>query len=167
MPQDHDALDRPMARRNVTSLTEALIEPLARLRNEVDRIFEEFPTRWPSSRFNLPSGLLVPAVEMTEAKEAFKLDVEVPGMEATDIEMHVHDGAIYISGEKKDRKDEDQKGYAYSERSFGTFERRIELPANADKKEIKAKIRNGVLEITVPKLAGSETERKKIQIDTA
>ena len=160
-------LDKPLARRNAPSFTETLIEPLSRLRSEVDRLFDDFPARWPSVRFTLPTGSLVPAVEMTETKKGFKLNVEVPGMDAADIEMHVHDGSIFISGEKKEQRDEDEKGYSYSERSYGSFERRIELPPGADDKAIKAKIRNGLLEITVPKKRPGEAERQRIEIKTS
>jgi HSP20 family protein len=166
MSRINEVLDRPLARRGAPSFTETLIEPLARLRGEVDRLFDDFPARWPTVRFTLPTGLLVPAVEMTETKRAYKLNIEVPGMDATDIEMHVHDGAILISGEKKERREEDEKGYAYSERSFGAFERRIELPPGADEKGIKAKVRNGVLEIVVPKKPEAAGERKRIEIES-
>jgi HSP20 family protein len=103
---------------------------------------------------------------MTETKEAYKLNIEVPGMDATDIEMHVQDGAILVSGEKKERREEDEKGYAYSERAYGAFERRIELPPSADQKGIKAKVRNGVLEITVPKTPEAAGQRKRIDIES-
>lgn len=162
----NDVLDKPLARRSVPSFTETLIEPLARLRSEVDRLFDDFPTRWPAVKFSLPGSLLVPAVEMTETKKAYKLGVEVPGMEATDIEMHVHDGSIFISGEKKERREEDEKGYAYSERTYGAFERRIELPPGTDEKGIKAKVRKGVLEITVPKKPEAAAQRKRIEIES-
>lgn len=165
MPRQ-DLLDRPLARQTVPSLSDAFIEPLSRLRGEVDRLFDNFPSRWPSLRFTLPSGLLVPAVEMTETKKAFKLTIEVPGMEAADIEMHVHDGAIFITGEKKEQREEEEKGYSYSERSYGSFERRIELPQGADEKSIKAKIRNGVLEITVSKKPEA-SKRQRIEIQSA
>lgn len=166
MPRQ-ELLDRPLARRNVPSLTETLFEPLSRFRGEIDRLFDDLPSRWPSVRFTLPSGMLVPAVEMTETKKAFKLTVEVPGMEAADIEMHVHDGAIFISGEKKERREEEEKNYSYSERSYGSFERRIELPQGADEKGIKAKIRNGVLEIGVPKKPEAASKRQRIEVQSA
>lgn len=164
MSRQQDVLDRPLARRNAPNFTETFIEPLARLRGQVDRLFDEFPARWPSLRLESMSGMLVPAVEMTETKKAFKLTVEVPGMDATDIEMHVHDGAVFISGEKKERREEEEKGYSYSERNYGAFDRRIELPPGSDEKGIKAKIRNGVLEISVPKKADAAVQRRRIEI---
>lgn len=167
MSRKDELLDRPLAGRPTPSFTETVIEPLSRLRNEVDRLFEDFPTRWPSVRLSLPTGMLTPAVEMTETKSAYKLSIEVPGMDAADIEMHVHDGAIVISGEKKERRDEDEKGYSYSERSYGAFERRLELPPLADEQGIKAKVRNGVLEIKVPKKPDAEAKRQRIEIESA
>lgn len=164
MSKYSELLDRPLARRNIPSFTEGFVEPLARLRSEVDRLFEDFPARLPTVRFTVPSSLLVPAVEMTETKKLFKLSVEVPGMDAADIEMHVQDGSIIVSGEKKERRDEDEKGYSYSERSYGAFERRIELPPGSDEKGIKAKVRNGVLEITVPKKPDAQAKRQRIEI---
>lgn len=166
MPRQ-ELLDKPLTRRNLPSFTETFVEPLSRLRGELDRLFDDFPARWPAAKFTLPSGLLVPAVEMTETKKAFKLTVEVPGMEAADIEMHVHDGGIFISGEKKERREDEEKGYSYSERSYGSFERCIALPQGTDEKGIKAKIRNGLLEITVPKKADAAAKRQRIEIQSA
>ena len=140
MSRINEMLDRPLARRGVPSFTDTLIEPLARLRSEVERLFDDLPARWPTVRSTLPSGMLVPAVEMTETKKAYKLSVEVPGMDATDIEMHVQDDSVLISGEKKERREEDELGYSYSERSYGAFERRIAIPPGADPKAIKAKV---------------------------
>jgi HSP20 family protein len=167
MSRNDELLDRPLARGNVPNVTETLAGPLARLRSEVDRLFEGFPGTWPAVRFTLSSGMLVPAVEMTEKKKAYNLSVEVPGMDATDIDMHVHDGTIYISGEKKERRDEDEKGYSYSERSYGAFERRVELPPGADAKSIKAKVRNGILEITIPKKPDAAAKRQRIEVESA
>jgi HSP20 family protein len=167
MSRINEVLDRPLARRDVPTFTETLIEPFARLRNEVDRLFDDFPSRLPTVRFAVPTGLLVPAVEMTETKKAYKLNIEVPGMEAADVEMHVQDDAILISGEKKERREEDEKGYSYAERSYGAFERRIELPPGADPKGIKAKVGNGVLSITVPKKPEAASQRKRIEIESA
>ena len=166
MSRINEVLDKPLARRGVPSFTESLIEPLARLRNEVDRLFDDFPSRWPTVRFTLPTGLLVPAVEMTETKTAYKLSIEVPGMDAADIEMHVQDDAILIAGEKKERREADEKGYSFSERSYGAFERRIEVPPGADAKGIKAKVRNGVLEIAMPKKPEAAGQRKRIEIES-
>ena len=164
MSRQMKTIDRLVPRRSAPSFTDTFIEPLTRLRGEVDRLFDEFPAPWSAARFTMPQGLLVPAVDMTATKKAFKLSVEVPGMDATDIDMHVHDGAIFISGEKKERREEEEEAYSYSERSYGSFERRIELPQGSDEKGIKAKVHNGILEITIPKKAEAAPQRQRIEI---
>ena len=167
MPQSDEITARPVVRRILPSFTDSIIEPLSRLRTDFDRLFDELPASWPAVQLTrFPSGLLVPAVEMTESTKAYKLSVEVPGMDAADIDMHVHDGAIFISGEKKAERDEEEKGYSYSERSYGSFERRIELPPGTDPQAIKAKVRKGVLEITLPKKAEAAGKKQRITIET-
>lgn len=166
MPQSDDVIAKSPVRRTLPAFTDGFVEPFARLRNEVDRLFEDFPMRWPQlGRFT--SGLLVPAVEMTETSKNYKISVEVPGIDAAQIDMHVHDGAIFISGEKKAERDEEEKGYSYSERSYGSFERRIELPRGSDPQGIKAKVRDGVLLITLPKKPGEAGKKQRIRIEAA
>ncbi|MGZ8421271.1 MAG: Hsp20/alpha crystallin family protein, partial [Allosphingosinicella sp.] len=98
MARNDELLERAPARHQLQNFAESAIEPVMRLRSEVDRLFGKLSGQWPSMRSLMPAGLLVPAVEMTETKKAYKLSVEVPGMDAADIEMHVHDGAIFIAG---------------------------------------------------------------------
>lgn len=165
--QDEIAVRSPF-RRALPTFTDSLIEPLSRFRDEVDRLFDDLPGRWPSFQAGrLASRLLVPSVEMTETGKAYKLSVEVPGMEATDIDMQVDDNAIVISGEKKDQREEQETSYSYSERSYGAFERRIELPKDADAKSIKAKVRNGVLQVTVPKDLKAAKSKTRIAVEAA
>ncbi|HET9428901.1 MAG TPA: Hsp20/alpha crystallin family protein [Allosphingosinicella sp.] len=144
-----------------------MIEPLSRLRNEVDRLFDDFPMRWPTFQLGpLSTSLPTPAVQMTETSKAFKLSVEVPGMEPGDIDVSVVDNMLVISGEKKEEREEKEEGYLYSERSYGAFERRIELPAGVDSGSIKAKVRKGVLQITLEKDASAENRKRRIAVET-
>lgn len=156
------------ARRPSSPFTESLIEPLSRLRTEVDRLFADFPSRWPRLEFaGLPAAMPVPAVDMTETDKAYKLSVEVPGIEPADIEVSVDGDMLVISGEKKEEREEKEKGYLYSERSYGAFERRIELPVGADAEAIKARVHKGVLRITLPKNDKAESGKRRITIDAA
>jgi HSP20 family protein len=167
MPREDEIAVQSPVRRGLPTFTDSLIEPLSRLRNEVDRLFDDFPASWHPFQFRrFPNALLVPAVEMTETQKAYKLSVEVPGMEASDINMHVDGNMLVISGEKKEEREEEEKGYSYSERSYGAFERRLDLPAGADAQNIKAKVRKGVLQITLPK-DRKAINKRRIQIDNA
>jgi HSP20 family protein len=108
-----------------------------------------------------------PVVEMTETDRAYKLSVEVPGVEPAEIDVFVDGDMLVIAGEKKDEREETEQGYRYSERSYGAFERRIGLPADADPDAIKADVRKGVLKITVPKNDKAPGRKRRIAIDAA
>ena len=155
---------RPTAAPTAQSFTDQLIEPLSRLRGQVDRLFDDFPFRIPA-RFATDAAIAIPALEMTETKKAYKLTAEVPGMESGDIEVSVEDDMLRIAGEKKSERDDEDQGYRISERSYGAFERLIRLPAAADRSGIKAKCRHGLLTLTIPKDGEAAARGHKIAVD--
>ncbi|HEX9806657.1 MAG TPA: Hsp20/alpha crystallin family protein [Alteraurantiacibacter sp.] len=150
-----------------TSLVEQFMEPITRLRDEVDRVFDDFPMRWPAfARLPARFGALLPtpAIEMTETDKAYKINVEVPGIPASEIEVEAEKGLLVISGEKKEEREEKERDCVRSERSYGAFERRIALPRDADLDAIEAKASDGVLTITVARDRKAAPERRKIEI---
>jgi HSP20 family protein len=74
------------------------------------------------------------------------------------------EGYLTLKGERKQESREDKGGYFRQERSFGSFQRVIGLPANADLDAAKAEMKNGILTIEVPKKAAPKVEEKKIEI---
>ena len=80
--------------------------------------------------------------------------------------MHVdlRDNALFIRGEKKVEKRDDSKGYYRVERSFGSFQRILSLPEDADPDAIKASCKDGVLTVTVQRVKGKEPEAKSIPV---
>lgn len=156
-----------VGRQTTPGLTEQLLEPLSWLRGEVDRLFEDFPVRTSAFRFGRAMGPPTPAIEMTETKNAYKLSVELPGIDAKDVDISVANGILSISGEKKEEREEKEEGFMFAERSYGAFQRRIELPQAADADNIKARFRNGVLTITVAKSKEAEASTHHIAIEQA
>jgi HSP20 family protein len=164
-----DLMLAPAKSKQETGLVEQFVEPFARLRNEIDRVFEDIPARFPA--FAIPSRLTAllptPAVEMTETDKAYKVSVEVPGIAPKDIEVEVEKGLLVIKGEKKEEREEKERHFARSERSYGAFERRISLPADAELDKIAAKTADGVLKITIPRDKKAAPARRKIEIKGA
>lgn len=152
-----------VARRRLPDFTEQLIEPFSQLRNEVDRLFDSFPLRLPSLGFARVA--IAPAVDMTETDKAYKITAELPGMDPDNVEVTFDDGRLRISGEKREELEENERGYSFSERTYGAFERILELPSAARADKIKAKFKNGVLTVTVPKeeKAGKKSNRITIE----
>ena len=156
---------RPSVPATQPGFTDQLIEPFSRLRGEIDRLFEGFPLRMPSMRFGADFGVSVPALEMTESRKQYKITVELPGIDSKDVEVNVEDDMLRIAGEKKTEREEDEKGYHIAERSYGAFERLVRLPAAAQADKIKAKCKNGVLTITIPKDGEAESRTRKIAVE--
>ena len=154
----------PAKSKQTSSIFEQFLAPLSQLRNEVDRVFDDFPVRWPAANFNLSSLMPSPAVEMTETDKAYKIAVEVPGISPENIEVEAEKGLLVIKGEKKEEREEKERDYTRSERSYGSFERRIALPADAELDEIHAKASDGVLKITIARDKAKAPSRRKIQI---
>jgi len=147
-----------VTKRDKPDFTEQLIEPFSQLRSEVDRLFESFPFRMPALRLGRMPAF--PAIETTETEKHYKVTAELPGLDADDIEVTFVDGMLRISGEKSEKHEEDERGYRLSERSYGAFERVIDLPSAADDGEIAAKFKSGVLTITIPKSTNASKSKK-------
>ena len=152
-----------VGRRRLPDFTEQLIEPFTQLRGEVDRLFESFPLRVPSFRFARIAS--VPAIDMSETDKAYKITAELPGMDPENVDVTFDDGLLRIAGEKQEQREENESGHRYSERTYGSFERLVQLPTAAQGDKIKAKFKNGVLTITVPKDDKAAAKNKRITIE--
>jgi HSP20 family protein len=103
-----------------------------------------------------------PAVEVREEKDHFELTAEVPGLTREDISVTVENGVLTLSGEKKHEKEEEKKGYRYSERNYGRFERSFSLGDNVSPENVEAEYKNGVLRVRLKK--NPKAEPKQIQV---
>lgn len=139
--------------------------PFGFLHREIDRLFEDF-TRGLDVAGQAQVSL-VPSIDVAETDKEIVITAEMPGLERKDVEISVEDNVLTIRGEKKveSQKDDKNKNYHLSERSYGMFYRMLQLPAGVDPSKIQATMSNGVLKITIPKPARSET--KKIEVREA
>ncbi len=101
-----------------------------------------------------------PAVDIKEEEKRFLIKADIPGVEPEDIEVHMENGVLTISGEKHAEHEEEKEGYKRIERSYGSFMRRFSLPDTADPDSIKAKSKNGALEIVVAKREAPAVSRR-------
>lgn len=104
---------------------------------------------------------LSPKIQVTEDKDAVKVTAEIPGINEKDIDLKISsDGYLSIGGEKKNMSEETTKDNYFSEISYGSFKRTIQLPWDLDYEATTADYNNGVLTISIPK---SQTEKQKIK----
>jgi HSP20 family protein len=122
-------------------------DPFARMHQEMDRLFEDFF----DGRRAGGERMLEPSVDIAESKKAYRIEVEVPGIDPKDIEVHVDDGMLIISGEKQQETEDEDEGFHRVERRYGRFRRTLSLPDDADGDRIQADARRGVLKIRIPR----------------
>lgn len=108
---------------------------------------------------------LNPATEASGGDSSYDIAMELPGVGEDDIDLSVEDGVVTIRGEKKTSSERSGDTWYFSERQYGAFRRSFRLPADADAAKASAKMKDGVLHVTVPKLAEEEASAaKKIKI---
>ena len=148
-------------------------QPFERLRREMDRLFDVFDWRSPFARsaFDIEplwrrelSWAAMPAVDIAEKDKAYEVTAELPGMDENNIEVKVASGMLTIKGEKKEEKEEKKKNYYHSERRYGSFERRFQIPEGVDTSKIEASFKKGVLTVTLPKSPEAQAAEKKITV---
>ena len=118
--------------------------------------------RWESA-----FGISVPATDLVEKDKGYELSAEMPGLDASNVDVSVSGNVLTIKGEKKEEKEEKGKNTYLSERRYGAFQRSFQLPEGVDKEKIEAKFENGVLTVAMPKTAEAVKEEKKITVKAA
>lgn len=159
----------PWSRASRSSMPAAAREdtnPFLTLHREMNRLFDDVFTGlgagWPTA----PVGQLAwPKVEMTETDGALRVSAELPGLEEKDVELVIDDDVLKIRGEK--RAETMDKDRAYSERSYGRFERVIALPYAVEEDKAEAAFKNGVLTVTLPRSAEAQERGRRIAIGSA
>lgn len=138
-----------------------------RLRDEIDQLFDDFAMPGQMRRmFPLIDGDdFSPLVELKDKQDHYELALELPGIEEKDIDVQFADGVLTVSGEKRGEKKEKAGDCLISERSFGSFQRRVSMPPDVDPDSIEAKFRHGVLEIMIGKDKDAAQRVRKIAVN--
>jgi HSP20 family protein len=145
---------------------------------EMDRLFDEFlERRWPSMqrpewarmpdwpKLDRLTGLLgerVPSVDVVDHDGEIVVRAEVPGVEKDDLDVSISDRTLTIKGSTRSETKDESGDYYRQEIKTGSFGRSVLLPADVDASKAKASFKDGVVELTLPKLASSK--RKKIKV---
>jgi len=109
-------------------------------------------------------GAFIPKVNSREEDNAYYVEVDLPGMKKEDINIELIGNQLVISGERKLKNELKEDDYYRIETSIGKFQRVFNLPEDADAENIEATTKNGVLEISIPKVQEEKEDKKKITI---
>ena len=105
-----------------------------------------------------------PKSEASVSADAYQVVMELPGVEAENVQITARGNDLTIRGEKKFEHEESGKTYFFSEREYGAFQRTFRLPPDADQNKIAADFKHGVLTVSVPKVKAAPPEETKIKI---
>jgi HSP20 family protein len=149
--------------------------PIARLHTEIDRLFEDtfrglnfgMPSLFERAGLSEMGGMLKPVVDIAENDKNYVITVEVPGVDEKDIQVSQELDVLTIRGEKNLEQEHKDDNFHRVERSYGTFQRVLTLPVDADADSVKATFKNGVLTLTIDKQPEMQRQGRKIEIEHA
>lgn len=135
------------------------------LQREMNRLFDSLlPPVSPTGMDELNRADFIPAAELQETANEIILRVEIPGIEAKDLEVQVMAEAVAITGERRSEMKTEEQGITHSEFRYGAFRRVIPLPVRIQNDQVKAECKNGVLGLTLPKAEAEKNRVVKVQI---
>jgi HSP20 family protein len=146
--------------RGTGSLTRSETGLLGSLHRDVDRLFDEFSRNF-GALGTQANANLVPS-NVSETDKEVEITAEMPGLERKDVDVTFDDNVLTIRGEKKIEKEDNRRNHHLVERSYGVFYTTLELPPVIDPSTVQAKMAKGILKITIPKPA--QTQTKKIEV---
>ena len=159
----------PVQQKNAQEDIGTFPQLFSRLHNEMDRRFEqmfrEFGMGSPLLS-NMANGMLKPTLDLSASENEYTVNVEIPGVDEKDLKIELEKNTMIIRGEKKQEKEEKEKSYYRQERFYGSFQRILSLPEDADQDNIKATFKQGVLKITMPRKALPKSDVRQIDIKT-
>jgi len=158
-------MNRTMIPKGHTPLAtrEGRLDPFFALQRGINRMFDDL---WHG--FEPPAilaGHRFPSLEVRDEGKVMRVIAELPGLGVEDVELSLHDGILTLKGEKKSETEEKTEHGVVSERWFGRFERSVAV-GEVDEDATEAKVENGVLTVTLPKVDKPKETGRKIPIAT-
>ena len=143
---------------------------LMSLHRDMDRWFDDafksFGMPSMLSELESKSAMFRPQIDVCGDDNCYQISLDVPGMTESDLKLEIKDDVLTIKGQKEERSEDKDKHYYRVERSYGSFQRTLALPEDANADEIKAELDKGVLRLEIPRRATSDQEVKRISINS-
>lgn len=145
---------------------EDIFEEMRRLQREINRSFEDLWTKDELKalpNYSKKLALRAPLTDIEETDKEVIARFEIPGVDKKDIQLNISENKIEMKVEKKQETKVEKKGFYKEERSYRGFYRAMSLPSEIMPEKAKAKYKDGILEVTMPK--AEQKARKKIEIE--
>lgn len=129
---------------------------------------------WMDRAFRVSNGdspehslALTPRMDIAETGKGYELTADLPGIQDKHVDVSVSNDVLTITGERSCERESDGRSVHLSERGFGTFKRSFGLPDDVDQDHIQARLKNGVLEIRLPKAEEMSPASRQIKVKTS
>ena len=139
-----------------------LARPMMRAHDLFDELDRMFSTQIQEMGEEADYG---PAVDVYETDEDVVVKAQLPGVSKEDVEVSIQENTLTIRAETRREEEVDEEGYFRRELRYGTFARRLPLPAEVDEEQVSAKMNDGVLEVRAQKAAEVETSGKQVSVE--
>ena len=106
-----------------------------------------------------------PAVNVTSRAEEVVVAADLPGLAADQVEIIVEDDNLFLRGKRPADEQPESDTWHRRERFRGSFERKVELPCAVDAEKVSARMKNGVLVVTLPRRHGEHTRKVKVEAE--
>jgi HSP20 family protein len=150
---------------------DAPVDPLTQLHADIDRLFGQMfrAVGWPVGDTSRLFGetwptALKPHIDIAATDREYVITAEVPGLEASDLQLELLEDTLLIRGEKRQEWEKQNAGVYRMERRYGAFERVLSLPEDADPDRMEAKLRHGVLTVTMPRKPSTKASSRFIEV---
>lgn len=153
----------------------AFASPLDQFHAEFDRMVDSMfagfgltPRRmFASNSSPLGANTFKPMVDVYGTDKEYVIQADLPGIDEKDLSIELKGDVLILSAETKHEEKTEDKGYYRVERSSGSFRRVLNIPDDADRDNINAKLDKGVLCITMPRTKAVTTDSRKIPIESS
>lgn len=150
---------------NITRFEDRTADLFTQMRKELDTLFGAWFGRMPA--LHLPTWPAAQSVftpcELQETEGEFVVKMEVPGVTEKDIKVTFQGESLTIQGERKEEKVEGKGNTRYTERTYGSFMRVVPMPAAVKTEEIRARCKDGVIEVHLPKAQKTAAREVKVE----
>lgn len=128
------------------------MSPVEAIRREMDRFFDDIvPFSRRAGSEGMRSEIWAPDMDVSETENEYVISVDLPGITKDNVEVSYKDNRLTISGERQHEEKEEKEDFLRKERYYGSFTRSLTLPSACKDDKIKARFKDGVLKVNVPK----------------
>jgi HSP20 family protein len=132
--------------------------PFFDLQSEINRLFTD------SLSGTSTPVVFAPAVDVFEKDDKIVVKADLPGLNRDNLQVTVHEGVLTLRGSREEREEVKEENYTYVERTTGTFQRSIALPADVQTDKVSATYKDGVLTIEAPKAPSAVPRTVEVKV---